>query len=134
MKLRRRHLGILSALAAVGVGACVGPPDAASGDMGTVTASLQLSPTTTLTTASYSIAGPNAFARSGTVDVSHSQTISVTEGGIPAGSGYTATITATATDGVTSCSGTGMFGVAAKMTSVLIIPVQCREPARTGSV
>ena len=43
MKLRCCHLGILSALAALGVGACVGPPAAASGDMGTVTASLQLS-------------------------------------------------------------------------------------------
>ena len=77
MKVHCHHLGILSALAALGAGACVGPPDAASGDMGNVTASLQLSPTTTLTTASYSITGPNAFARSGTVDVSNSQTISV---------------------------------------------------------
>src|SRR6266496_1727742 len=134
MKLRCCHLGILSALAAVGAGACVGPPDAVSGETGNGTASLQLSPTTTLTTASYSITGPNAFVRSGTVDVSRSQTISVTEGNIPAGSGYTATITATATDGVTSCSGSGMFAVSTKMTTVLMIPVQCREPARTGSV
>ena len=75
--------------------------------MGNVEASLQLSPAAMLNTANYSISGPNAFMRSGTVDVSHSQTISFTVGGIPAGSGYNATLTGTATDGVTTCSGVG---------------------------
>src|SRR5689334_16405612 len=134
MKLRCRDLGILFALAALGAGACVGPPEAASGDMGNVAATLQLSPTTTLTTASYSITGPNAFARTGTVDVSNSQTVSLTVGGIPAGTGYNATITATAADGVTNCNGSGMFAITAKVTTALMITIQCREPARTGSV
>ena len=51
-------------------------PLSSSDDMGSVSASLTLSPTTSLNTASYSISGPNVFARSGTIDVSHSQTIS----------------------------------------------------------
>ena len=102
--------------------------------MGNVEASLQLSPATMLNTANYSISGPNAFMRSGTVDVSHSQTISFTVGGIPAGSGYNATLTGTATDGVTTCSGSGTFSITAGMTSVVMIKVQCREPAGTGSV
>src|SRR5690348_7739797 len=109
MKTLRRGLGILSALVVLPTTACVGPPDAAPGDMGSVQASLQLSPTAALNTASYSITGPNAYVRSGTVDVSRSQTISFTVGGLPAGSGYSASISGTATDGVTTCSGSGPF-------------------------
>src|SRR5689334_23096118 len=111
MKTYRRDLRILSALVVLGTGACVSPPPSGGGDVGKVEASLQLSSTTTLNVANYSITGPNAFARSGTVDVSRSQTISFTLGGIPAGSGYNATLTGTATDGVTTCSGSGTFSI-----------------------
>src|SRR5678816_2003676 len=132
--MNTRRPRILSALVLLATGACVGPPDSTAGDRGGVTASLQLSPTTMLNTASYSITGPNAFARAGTIDVSHSETIAVTIGGIPAGIGYNASITGTATDGVTSCSGSAMFSVTAKMTTALMITIQCREPAKNGNV
>src|SRR4029079_8362265 len=118
MKTICRDLGILSALVLL-AGACVRPPDSPTGDMGNVQASLQLSPTAALNTASYAITGPNAFMRSGTVDVSRSQTISFTVGGIPAGSGYNASITGTATDGVTTCSGSGPFSITAGTTTPL---------------
>src|SRR5262245_55200092 len=127
----RRDLGTLSTLILLTAGACMGPPHAPQGDVGNLQASLQLSPTAALNTASYSITGPNAFMRSGTVDVSHSNTISFTIGGIPAGSGYNATITATATDGVTTCNGAGMFSITAGMTSLVMVNVRCHEPPKT---
>src|SRR4029079_2599420 len=132
MKTICRDLGILSALVLL-AGACGRPPDSPTGDMGNVQASLQLSPTATLNTASYSVTGPNALMARGTVDASRSQTISFTVGGIPAGSGYSATISGTATDGVTTCSGSGPFSIAAGQTTIVTIKVQCREPAKTGS-
>ena len=133
MKTRRYRLEFLTAMTLLAAGACVPPPDSVAA-MGSITASLQLSPSTTLNTANYSISGPNAFARSGSIDVSHSQTISVTVGGIPTGDGYNVAITGTATDGQTTCSGSAMFAITPKMTTVLMIRIQCREPARTGNV
>ena len=47
----------------------------------------------------------------GTIDVSHSQTISATIGGIPAGNGYSLTITGTAIDGLTTCTGSATFSI-----------------------
>ena len=91
MNTYRCNFGILSALALLTTrAACVGPPASSTADSGNVEANLKVSSPTALNTASYAISGPNMFARSGTIDVSHSQTISVTVGGIPAGSGYNA--------------------------------------------
>ena len=129
-----RHLGVLSALL-FAAGACVGPPGSVSSDdMGSLSASLTLSPTASLNTANYAISGPNAFARAGSIDVSHSQTISATIGGIPVGDGYSVSIGGTATDGLTTCSGSAMFSITPKATTILTIKIQCREPARTGGV
>jgi hypothetical protein len=135
MKTTCRHLGALSALTLLAAGACVGPPDSVGSDVvGTVSASLQLSPTTALNTASYAISGPGAFSKSGDIDVSGSKTISATIGGIPAGNGYSLTINATATDGLTVCTGSTTFSITPKMTTVVVIKIQCREPAKTGGV
>ena len=82
MILSRCPLGILSVLVFSAAGACMGPPDPiAADDAGSLAASLQLSPTASLNTASYVIAGPNAFSRAGTIDTSHSQTVAATIGG-----------------------------------------------------
>ena len=131
----RSRLGVLSALVLLAVGACAPPDrDGAGGDMGTVSANLMLSPTALLDTASYAISGPNMFARSGSIDVSHSQTISVIVGGIPAGSGYNVAITGTTTDGQITCSGSAAFAITPKLTTALMIKIQCREPPKTGGV
>ncbi|HEY3592452.1 MAG TPA: hypothetical protein VGL13_01200, partial [Polyangiaceae bacterium] len=76
---------------------------------GSVGLSLQLTPGTTLASVSYAITGPGGFSKSGTIDVSSSTTISSVIGGLPAGNGYSITLSATSTDGVTTCSGTGTF-------------------------
>src|ERR1044071_9910797 len=99
-----RAFGVLSIPFMLAASGCVGPPGAPPDDVGGVSASLQLAPGVSLNTANYAISGPNMFARSGSVDVSRSQTISFSVGGIPTGDGYNATITGTATDGVTTCN------------------------------
>jgi hypothetical protein len=128
------RLGVLSALMLVSAGACQGPPGAPAGDMGTISASLVLSPTASLDTASYAISGPNMFARAGSIDVRNSETISVTVGGIPGGSGYNVAINGTSTDGQITCTGSAPFAITPKMTTAVMIKIQCREPAKTGTV
>ena len=121
---------VLSAAAA-----CVGPPRTSARRHAAPSARpCSSSPGTTLDTANYAICGPGGFARSGNIDVSHSQTISFTVGGIPAGDGYSVTISGTASDRTTTCSGSAMFAITPKMTTVLSIKIQCREQPRTGSV
>ena len=134
MKTHCRELGILGALIFTAASACVGPPQMSSQDAGTVRAAVQLAPGTTLDTVSYAIGGPGGFARAGNVDVSHSATVSFTVGGIPAGQGYNISISGTASNGTTTCSGSGTFAITPRMTTVLSIKIQCREQPRTGSV
>ena len=88
----------------------------------------------TLNAFSYTIVGPNAFSRSSTVDISHSATLSTTVGGLPIGSGYSVTISSTATDATTTCSGSASFSVSAGTTSPVAVHLQCRAPGKTGSV
>ena len=114
--------------------ACVGPPRTSSDDAGIIRAAIQLAPGTTLDTVAYAIGGPGGYARSGNVDVSRSATISFTVGGIPVGEGYSISISGTASDGATSCSGSAPFAITPRTTTALMIRIQCREPARTGSV
>jgi len=134
MTTHRDRLGLLTALVLASAGACVGPPSGGSADTGTLSAGLMLTPSTTLDKVNYSISGPNSFSRMGSIDVSHSQTISTTIGGIPAGTGYSVSLTGTASDGVTACAGSAPFSITAGMTTALSVKIQCREPPRTGSV
>ena len=88
----------------------------------------------TLNTFSYTIVGPNTFSRNGTVDISHSASLSTVVGGLPVGSGYTVTISSTATDATTTCNGSAAFSVSAGATSPVVVHLQCRAPGKTGSV
>jgi hypothetical protein len=95
---------------------------------------LQLAPGITLNSASYTITGPNGFSRSAPIDVSHSATLSVTVGNLPVGTGYHVTLSGTATDGSTTCLGSGTFDVTAGATAVVSVMLDCHQPATTGSV
>ncbi len=88
----------------------------------------------TLTSVSYSISGPNAFSTSGTIDVSSSTTVSATIGNLPAGNGYTITLSATGTDGTTTCGGSATFNVTAHAVIPVTVALACHEAQRTGSV
>ena len=107
------------------VSACAGQPSPKNGDgdgdgMGNVTVALQLDPSRTLSVASYTITGPAMYERTGTIDVSHSTKVAATIGAIPAGGGYALAISATASDGVTTCTGTAPFSITARMTTMLV--------------
>jgi hypothetical protein len=104
--MRRRFsnlLGICHLVAACAAVSCSAQdasraPSAGAASESSGSVGLALTPVAgvTLNNFSYTIVGPNAFSRSGTVDISHSATLSTTVGGLPVGSGYTVTISSTA--------------------------------------
>jgi hypothetical protein len=88
----------------------------------------------TLNSVSYVITG-NGFVKNGTIDVSKSRTISSTIGGIPAGTGYSLTLSATdATDSRILCNASASFNVVARATTVTNVKLECRLPHGNGSV
>jgi phospholipase C len=95
---------------------------------------LQLAPGLAVDSVSYSITGPGGFSRSGTVDVSHSDTVSVTIGGLPAGGGYSISVTAKSTDGSTTCAGSATFTVKAHDITMVAVHAICHPGTKTGSV
>lgn len=101
---------------------------------GTVQLALQVANGGTIRTASYTITGPMGFIKTGTIDLGSSAKLTATISGLPAGTGYTIAVSATTTDGSTTCGGSASFSVAARMTSTAVVPLTCHEAARTGSV
>ncbi|HEY7372526.1 MAG TPA: metallophosphoesterase [Polyangia bacterium] len=100
---------------------------------GAVELALQVGSGITVNTFSYSINGPHTY--SGTIDVSHSSTVSATIGAIVAGSGYAITLTGASTDGQTTCTGTSApFAVSAGATTMVSLMLDCHTPPKTGSV
>jgi 5'-nucleotidase len=95
---------------------------------------LTLSSGATLTSVSYTIIGPNSFSKTGSLDVSNSTTISGLIGGLPAGSGYVVTLSASAADASLACGGSATFNVSAGQTTPVSVAVTCKEPPKTGSV
>jgi phospholipase C len=139
-----RKANLWVGLLAVGVGAaawvngCSTPPGASlgssSGDIGDVAMELQLATGVSLNTVAYTVSGPGGFSRTGTLDVSHSNTVSGVLSGLPTGTGFTISLTGTATDGTTTCLGSATFDVTARQTTVVAVHLTCHEAATTGSV
>ncbi|HVZ74965.1 MAG TPA: PKD domain-containing protein [Polyangia bacterium] len=103
------------------------------GDVGGATFALQLASGVTINSATYVITGPGGFSTSAPIDVSHSSTLTAVVGNLPQGTGYLVTISATTADGATTCGGSAHFDVTARMTTSVSVPLDCHEPARTGS-
>ena len=101
---------------------------------GSIGLALQLASGKTVSSVSYTITGPNSFSKTGTIDVSVSQTISAVIGNIPAGQGYSLSLTATTTDGSTSCAGNASFDVTAHASTTVAVQLRCHEAPSTGSV
>ena len=95
---------------------------------------MQLGPGQTLDTVAYTLTGPNNFTKTGTLDVSHSTTVSGTIGGMPAGNGFTISLNGTTTNGGTNCLGSAMFNVTARQTTMVSVHLTCHEAPTTGSV
>jgi hypothetical protein len=127
------------ALGICGVGSIIGCTDGGAaiesdGSMGEIGLALQLPGGTTIQTASFAITGPRGFSRTGNIDVSASTKLTALIGGIPAGNGYQITLTATTTDGSTSCTGTASFDVQPGRITSAVVAMTCHEAPRTGSV
>jgi phospholipase C len=95
---------------------------------------LVLSGGVTITTLSYSITGPLGFTKTGSVDVSSSTRPTAVIGGLPAGSGFIITVSATSIDGATQCAGSASFSVTANSTTAVALTLDCRQAAKTGSI
>jgi hypothetical protein len=88
--------------------------ETADENTGTVTMDLQIGPSVTINTVTWTISNATSgFTRSGTVNVKFSNTLQFLAGAIPAGSGYTILLAATSVDGAFACTGTASFTVTA---------------------
>ncbi|HMJ09926.1 MAG TPA: hypothetical protein VK524_00905 [Polyangiaceae bacterium] len=83
---------------------------------------------------SYAIAGAN-FSKSGSIDVSSSNTVSALIHGIPVGSGYTITLSGTsAAPKQATCSGSATFAISADAVTNVPVVVSCRLLAAPAPV
>jgi hypothetical protein len=105
-----------------------------SDSTGTIVFELRLPDGRQINSARFTITGPNGFTKSGTINVSQSNTLTATIGGLPAGMGFQISITAMTTDGSITCGGSATFAVAAGQTASVVISLACQEAPRTGSV
>ncbi|HTQ06484.1 MAG TPA: metallophosphoesterase [Polyangiaceae bacterium] len=130
--------GFVGSLAAAGlVAACSDagtPPGGTVAGAGQLQVALQLANGTSVSSATYTITGPGGFTKSGNLNVGNSGAISAVIGGLPAGTGFSITLSATSTDGSTSCAGSATFNVTAGGTTSVTVHLSCHEAATTGSV
>ncbi len=101
---------------------------------GRVDFALQISSGVTLVSAGYNVSGPGGFSATGTVSVGQGTDVPVVLTGVPNGSGYNLTVSGTASDGITTCSGSAPFDVTAGMMSTAIVHLVCRQPAAAGAI
>jgi hypothetical protein len=143
MKLRTaRSLFVGIAVATAGLTACSSGPNQtpSSGTVapegtGTIGLNLQVAPGISISTVNWTIHNAALLAAdlTGSVDVSQSQAIQFIVGGLPAGDGYTITLTAT-TDGPNplTCVGSGTFSIVANSSSPVNVTLVCSRG--TGAV
>ena len=124
----------LSACYGDGASAPSGKASAAKGDVGSLGVSLHIGSGILVNSASYTITGSGSFMKIGSIDLSSTEKLSATIGGLPAGTGYNIAISATATDGLTSCAGSNGFEVTPQATTTTVVAMNCHEPPRKGSV
>jgi uncharacterized protein YjiK len=97
-------------------------------DLGSVGMQLTLPGGQQVNTVSWTITGPNGastVAQSGLINVQNSLTVSFTVGNIPAGNGYTITVSGSSADGSVSCLGSAGFDVATHATTNVSFGLQC---------
>jgi len=109
-------------------------PAASETSTGSVGLALKVSDEVTLSSVNYVVTGPNGFKKSGSFDVAKSSVLSGVVGGIPLANGYSIELSATATDGQTSCSGSADFNMTSTGTVSVDVTLQCKLPTRKGSV
>jgi hypothetical protein len=130
-------IALLACAPAVPLSACssaADTPTRGSESVGSVGLELQAG-SVTLNTIKYTILG-NGFARIDyLLDVSNSTSIQAIIGGIPAGAGYTLTLSGVDAGGSgATCTGETTFDIIAGQTTTAPIQLECRVPSTTGSV
>jgi hypothetical protein len=131
--VRRIPLAAVLSFTALAIGGCSGSPSTTNNEEpGSVGLSL-VAGGVTLTSVSYSVTGPNGFSKSGTINVGSSTTVSAVIGNLPAGNGYTITLTGTGTDGATTCAGSATFNVTAHAVTTVSVGLDCHQPPKNGS-
>jgi hypothetical protein len=96
---------------------------------GAVGLALQVSPGNTLSSATYTISGPNGYASAGTVAVGDSPDVPVVVQHLPNGIGYELQVSGSASDGVTLCEGSATFDVTNDATSTVLVHLTCGVPS-----
>ena len=104
--------------------------------MGSLTMDLDIADGVKVDTVSWTIRNATTgYTRSGTVDVRFSDTLALQIGGLPAGSGYTISLSAMSVNGVFSCSGSADFEVSAQTTTPVDAQLYCSAaPGDAGTV
>jgi hypothetical protein len=126
---------LLGSLTLAGCGNAGGEHAVAEGDnAGTIGLELDVGGGVVLNTQSYVIVGPGGFSKSGSIDLSAATKYSTRIGGIPAGNGYSITLSGNAADGVTSCTGSASFNVDARVATQVSVAIRCRQAPSNGSV
>jgi hypothetical protein len=114
--------------------ASCGHADHNDSDLGSATMEIGLPGGSTINTVSYTISGNGIPPIMGTVDVSGAgATVSFLITGIPTGTGYDVTLSATSTDGTVTCTGHSTFDVVANTISHVTVVLQCTG-GHTGGV
>jgi hypothetical protein len=103
-------------------------------DVGEAHLAVVLQGGTVISTVGYTVSG-TGFTKSGTIDVSHSSTISAVISALPVGGPDTVALSATSADGMVTCSGTSApFAVTAQQTTAVSVTLECHETPHTGSI
>jgi hypothetical protein len=127
-------LGALGASVA-GVGCSQGPSSPRTSpdeDTGSVGLRLTLPGGEQIQSIAWTITGPNGAStvvQTGTVNVQNSEAISFLVGGIPAGTNFSISLSATSTDGSVTCAGSAQFNVVARTTTKVSVALQCNTAA-----
>jgi len=118
---------------------CSSEPSATAGERspesaGELSLALRLASGATLSSVDYAITGPGGFAKTGSLDVGQSSTVSGTIGGLPAGAGYSVSLSGTTTDSSATCKGSATFSVTAHQITTVTVALSCKEQPKNGSV
>jgi hypothetical protein len=133
MHLLGGALALLALVSTEGCGSFEKPPTADNAE-GAVGLYLQLAPGLKLDKINYAISNPSGYSKSGVLELGGSNTLTAQIGGIPAGAGYSITLSGTASDGKTTCGGSATFAISAGMSTSVRVHLLCKQQGGTGSV
>jgi hypothetical protein len=95
---------------------------------GSVSVEMSLPAGALISSASYTLTGPNGFSRSTSVDFPSTGTIAFDIDSVPPGDSYSLALTVTSPDGTDVCTSTGQFGVAEAIATILVLVPHCSNP------